>query len=110
MKDYAIMLLDDAETVRLKSKAIQGGLSGILKDRILGLRNVIECLTDKLETQGDGTYYKTKNSELFTENKRLRKESEKWEHERKLKDKERLRVLEICMRKQIINMWRRKKE
>lgn len=88
MRDHAVMLLDDAETVRLKSKSIQGTLSGILKDRIIGLRNVIDCLTDKLETHGDVIYFKTKNNELFAENKRLRKESEKWDYEKKLKDKE----------------------
>lgn len=87
IKDHANMLLDDAETARLKTKNMQGGLSGILKDRIHGLRNVIECLIDKLEEKGDVTFYKTKN-ELMTENKRLRKEEERWKHERLQKDRE----------------------
>lgn len=46
IKDYGIMLTEDAETVRLKTKNMQGGLSGILKDRLLGLRNIIECMID----------------------------------------------------------------
>lgn len=88
IKDHAIMLIEDVETVRLKMKNMQGGLSGILKDRLLGLRNVIECLIDKLEEKGDVTFFKTKNNELLAENKRLKKEGEKWEHERTQKDKE----------------------
>lgn len=88
IKDHAIMLIEDAETVRLKTKNMQVGLSGILKDRLLGLRNVIECLIDKLEKKGDVTFFKTKNNELLVENKRLKKEGEKWEHERTQKNKE----------------------
>lgn len=89
IKDHAIMLIEDAETVRLKTKNMRGGLSGILKDRLFGLRNVIKCLLDKLEEKGDVTFFKTtKNNELLVESKRLKKEGEKWEHERTQKDKE----------------------
>lgn len=88
LKDYAVMLLKDAETVRLKTKTMQGGLNGILKDRIVGLRGVIKCLIEKLEDKGDTIYYKTKNGELMVENKRLKKEAEKWEQEKNMKDKE----------------------
>ncbi|GAB1867744.1 hypothetical protein CAJAP_08823 [Camponotus japonicus] len=87
LKDYAVMLLEDAETVRLKTKTMQG-LSGILKDRITGLRGVIECLIEKLEDKGDTIYYKTKNSEFMSENRRLRKDAEKCEQERIMKDGE----------------------
>lgn len=83
IRDYALMLLEDAETVRLKTKSMQGGLSGILKDRISGLRGAIECLVEKLEEKGDTAYYKTKNNELMAENKRLKKENEKGERKRK---------------------------
>lgn len=57
IKDHVIMLIEDAETVRLKTKNILGGLSGILKDILLGLRNVIECLIDKLKEKGDVTFF-----------------------------------------------------
>lgn len=49
LRCHALTLLEDAETVRLKTKTMQGGLSGILKDRIIGLRGVLECLIEKLE-------------------------------------------------------------
>lgn len=88
LREYAVMLLEDMETVRLKSKNMQGTLSGILKDRINGLRGAIECLLDKLEFSGDVTYYKTKNNELTAENKRLKKEGDKWEQEKRHKDNE----------------------
>lgn len=88
LREYAVMLLDDMEVVRLKSKNMQGTLSGILKDRINGLRGAIECLLDKLEVSGDVTYYKTKNNELTAENKRLKKEGERCEQEKRQKDKE----------------------
>lgn len=108
LKDYAVMLLKDAETVRLKTKTLQGGLSGILKDRITGLRGVIECLIEKLEDKGYTVYYKIKNSELMSENRRLRKEAEKWEQERIMKDRE-IESYRTCMKRRTIDMWRRRK-
>lgn len=63
LKDHAVMLLEDAETIRLKTKTMRRGLNGILKDRIIGLRGVIECLIEKLEDKGDTVYYKTKNGD-----------------------------------------------
>lgn len=63
LKNYAVM--EDAETVRLKTKTMQGGLNGILKDRIISLRGMIECLIEKREDKGDTVYYKTKNEELI---------------------------------------------
>lgn len=61
LRSHALTLLEDAETIRLKTKTMQGGLSGILKDRIIGLRGVLECLIEKLEDKGNTVYYKTKN-------------------------------------------------
>lgn len=81
-------LLQDQETARLKREKIQGKLSDVMKDRIKGLKEVIECFTDKLEDVGDVVYHKTKNMKLNVEIKRMKREKKIWKKEEERKNRE----------------------
>jgi len=80
--------MDMIDTARLKCGKIQGMINGVIKDRVTGLRDVLECLIDKIEMQGDTQYYKTRNMEVTVENKRLKKEVEKLVQIKSQKEKE----------------------
>jgi len=87
LEQYAMLVLEDLETARMKSPKVQGRISGIMKDRIQGMKGIIECLIEKVQER-DVIYHKTKNMELSTEIKRLKKEKEMWEREKEMKNQE----------------------
>lgn len=49
LKVFAIKLVEDVDIARVKCSKLQGVIDGIFKDRIIGLKDVIECLIDKVE-------------------------------------------------------------
>lgn len=77
LKILAIELLDHIEYVRNKSSNIQGRLKGILKDRVLSLKDVVKCFADTAEAVRDPILFKRKNLEIKAEIKRLNEEKNK---------------------------------
>lgn len=88
LKKTAVELLNDIEYVRTKSQRIQGKYNGVIKDRIVGLKDIISCLVDKAEFIGDPSFYKMESISMKGELKCIREEKEKLEREQKRKDKE----------------------
>jgi len=66
--------LRDMETVRVKSKKLNGRLSGILKDRINCMKTVIKALVDRVKDSGDVTYLRRRNDELSGQLREAKKE------------------------------------
>jgi len=53
-------MTDNIDTARMKCSKQQGVIDGVLKDRTMGLKDIIECLVEKVETQGDTNYCRRK--------------------------------------------------
>jgi len=66
--------LNDMETVRTKSRQLNGRLSGILKDRICCMRTLIRSLVEKVKTSGDVSYLRRRNDELAGQLREAKKE------------------------------------
>lgn len=88
LKAFAIKLTDDIDTARMKCSKLQGVIDGVLKDRTMGLKDVIECLVEKVEIQGDTNLLQKERMEAITENKRFKKEIGRLEQVINQKDKE----------------------
>jgi len=88
LKAFAIKLTDDIDTARMKCSKLQGVIDGVLKDRTMRLKDVIECLVEKVEIQGDTNLLQKERMEAITENKRLKKEIGRLEQVINQKDKE----------------------
>lgn len=79
LRSLASDFADDIDIARMKCGNLHGVIDCVFKNRTIGLRDAIECLVDRLDKQGDTGYLKTRNIEVATENKRLKKEIEKLE-------------------------------
>lgn len=88
LKAFATKLTEDIDTARMKCNKLQGVIDGILKDRTMRLKDIIECLVEKVETQGDTNLLQKERMEAITENKRLKKEIGRLEQVKDQKDKE----------------------
>jgi len=66
--------LNDMETVRFKSKKINGKFSGVLKDRIICMRSIIRALVERIKDTGDVPYLRRRNDELASQLRESRKE------------------------------------
>lgn len=88
LKNYAGKMLENIDTARMKCSKLQGVIDGIFKNRTLGLKDIIECLVEKVEAQGDINLLQKERVEALTENKRLKKEIVRLEQEKAQKDKE----------------------
>jgi len=66
--------LNDMETVRFKSKKMNGKFSGVLKDRIICMRSIIKALVERVRDTGDVPYLRRKNDELASQLRESRKE------------------------------------
>lgn len=72
----AIEWLNDIEMIRKKCGNIQGKLSGQIKDRISGIKEIIKNLIRKAECKGDSSVLRARNIELTTELKILQGENQ----------------------------------
>jgi len=73
LKAYAEKMIDNIDTTRMKCSKLQGVIDGVLKDRTMGLKDIIECLVEKVETQGDTNLLQKERMETTNEDKRLKK-------------------------------------
>ncbi|XP_019883893.2 uncharacterized protein LOC109610185 [Camponotus floridanus] len=71
-----------------RQNKVDYGLWTTHEDRITGLKDVVECLVDKIEAQGDIKQLQKERLEAGTENKRLKKDINKLEQIINQKDKE----------------------
>lgn len=79
--------IDEVDAARRKSKNIQGTLSGVMKDRLDSLKELINCLAEKASDGGDPIFYKIKIRDLQAELK-IKKQAEKtWLADKMRKDK-----------------------
>jgi len=95
LKSLAAKMTDDIDTARMKCSKLQGVIDGVLKDRTMGLKDIIECLIDKVETQENTNLLQKERMEAIIENKRLKKEIGRLEQEKiqKLKEIEGIRSM-----------------
>jgi len=59
--------LNDMETIRFKSKKMNGAFSGALKDRIACTKVVINALVERIKETGDLKYLRRRNDELASQ-------------------------------------------
>lgn len=78
LRSSALEWIDHIEQIRKGSGNLQGRLSGIIKDRLLSLGELIRCLAEKAEERGDPIYHKMQSKELSAKIKCLEKEEAKW--------------------------------
>jgi len=66
--------LNDMETIRYKSKRMNGKFSGTLKDRIVCIRSIIRALVERMKDTGVVPYLRRRNDELASQLRESRKE------------------------------------
>jgi len=76
MGSIAIEWLNNIEIIRRKCGNIQGKLSGHIKDRVLGIKEIIKSLIRKAESKGDPSVLRARNIELTADLKVLKGENE----------------------------------
>ncbi|XP_025263066.1 uncharacterized protein LOC105257610 [Camponotus floridanus] len=82
LKSSALEWIDHVEQIRKSSGNLQGRLSGIIKDRLISLGDIVNCLAEKAEERGDPIYHKMQSKELNAKIKCLEKEEAKWKIEK----------------------------
>lgn len=82
LRSSALEWIDHIEQIRKNSGNLQGRLSGIIKDRLISLGDIVRCLAEKAEERGDPIYHKMQSKELTAKIKCLEKEEAKWKVER----------------------------
>ncbi|GAB1862234.1 hypothetical protein CAJAP_03313 [Camponotus japonicus] len=97
----AIEWLNDIELIRKKCGNIQGRLSGHIKDRVSGIKEIIKNLIRKAECKGDPAILRTRNIELTAELKVL-----KGENESRKKETEMLKRTIEDLKKEVLDLKR----
>lgn len=96
--------MNDIELIRKKCGNIQGRLSGHIKDRVLGIKEIIKNLIRKTECEGDPSILRTRNIELTADLKAL-----KGENESRKKETEMLKRTIEDLKKEVADLKRERK-
>jgi len=78
--------LNEMETIRFKSKKMNGRLSGALKDRIVCMRSIVRALVERVKDTGDVPYLRRRNDELASQLREATKEERRLEAQLKEAD------------------------
>lgn len=97
----AIEWLNDIELIRKKCGNIQGRLSGHIKDRVAGIKEIIKNLIRKAECKGDPSILRTRNVKLTADLKAL-----KGENESRKKETEMLKRIIEDLKKEVLDLKR----
>ncbi|XP_070529911.1 uncharacterized protein [Cardiocondyla obscurior] len=72
MGEKAMEWIHEVDTSRAKSKNLQGRTLGAMKNRLNGIKTIVEKLMEKASDLGDPAYLRQQNGELKKENKELK--------------------------------------
>ncbi|KAL0098969.1 hypothetical protein PUN28_020909 [Cardiocondyla obscurior] len=72
MGEKAMEWIQKVDTSRAKSKNLQGRTSDAMKNRLNGIKTIVEKLMERASDLGDPAYLRQKNCELKKENKELK--------------------------------------
>lgn len=80
--------LEEIDEARRKSKNLQGGINGLMKDRFRCIKEAFQCVVKKAEDKGDPIFYQMQLREANMKLKRKEEEELAWRKERNLKIRE----------------------
>lgn len=66
IKDLGSTWLEDIEKMWKKSKNLNGVVSGIIGDRVLSLKDLLQCLVKKAQFNGDSVFYQMRLEKSIT--------------------------------------------